>query len=533
MQRRVSASKGRPGSRGHTLSALVLGASALAWANGAMAQPVARVKEGRLEGVASDGVGAFLGVPFAAPPVGARRWRAPDPAPVWGDVRRADRFGPSCVQMVAPQGFGPWTAEYVVQGPVSEDCLYLNVWAPAAPAGASLPVLVWIHGGAFMAGSGSVPIYEGAALARKGVVVVTVNYRLGALGFLAHPELTREAGGSGNYGLLDQVAALRWVRDNIAAFGGDPARVTIAGQSAGAMSVVNLMESPLARGLFARAIAQSGAGLVLPPASLADAERQGLDFARAKGAAGLAELRAMPADKIVAFAMPGPSAGSGAVPALPFAPIRDGRVLPQAEAALADVPLITGLTADEASGFDPTYGKIGQAAFQARVKGQYGEAAADVLGAYASNSDAAASAIALARESGVAATLLWAERRRAEARSPAYLYLYDHAEPGPNAARFGAFHSSEVPYVFQTLGKAQRPFTASDHEIAATMSAYWVNFIKTGDPNGPSLPRWSSHQAGEDQVMGLGDTVGARSPGEAKMGLFRRLRAAGHRLSIF
>ena len=533
MQRRGSASRGQSRSRGHTLSAFVLGASALVCANGAMAQPVARVKEGRLEGVAADGVSAFLGVPFAAPPVGARRWRAPEPAPAWGDVRPADRFGPSCVQMIAPQGFGPWTAEYVVQGPVSEDCLYLNVWAPVGQAGAKLPVLVWIHGGAFMAGSGSVPIYEGAALARKGVVVVTVNYRLGALGFLAHPELTREAGASGNYGLLDQIAALRWVQDNIAAFGGDPARVTIAGQSAGAMSVTSLLQSPLAPGLFARAIAESGAGLEMPPATLAQAEAQGEAFARAKGAASLADLRAMPADKVAATMMPAP--GGGGVPTLQFAPIQDGKVLLLGKPAQVDVPILTGLTADESSGFDPTYGKAGQAGLRARTTTQFGSGAGDVLGLYASASDAeaSASAVSLSREVGVAATLLWAERRAGSARSPTYLYLYDHPEPGPHAERFGAFHSSEIPYVFQTLDKAQRPFTARDRQIAETMSSYWVNFVRDGDPNGPALPSWPRHRPGDDAVMRLGDQVGPQALGERKMGVFRRLFEAGHRLSIF
>lgn len=510
--------------------ARIVGFAALALTGAAVAQPAAKVAEGGLRGIARGSVDAFLGVPFAAPPTSDRRWRAPAPAAAWTGTRSAEAYAPSCQQFIAPQGFGPWTSEYVVQGEVSEDCLYLNVWAPAARA-RKRPVLVWIHGGAFMSGSGSVPIYDGEALARKGIVVVTINYRIGGLGFLAHPELTREADGSGNFGLLDQIAALRWVRENIAAFGGDPDQVTIAGQSAGAMSVLYLMEAPAARGLFARAIAQSGAGLTLPPPTLAEAEEKGIAFQHAMGAGTLAELRALPAAKVAAY-MPQP--GPGGVPALPFVPVRDGRVMPATPAPLVPMPVITGLTADEPSGFDPLYGKVGQAAFRARLAAQFGDAGG-LAEAYpaATDAEAARRAVELSRDVGVAATLEWAERRASSGAAPAFIYLYDHAEPGPGAERFRAFHSAEIPYVFQTLGKAQRPFTSQDFAVSDRMSSYWLNFVLRGDPNGPGLPFWPRYAIGEDRVMRLGAEPGSVSLGAEKMSLFRRLRAAGARLSIF
>src|SRR5262245_13266464 len=301
----------------------------------------ARVTEGALAGKQEGAVAAFLGVPFAAPPVGANRWAPPRPAAKWKGERTADQFAASCQQGVSPQGFGPWTAEYVVQGPVSEDCLYVNVWTPAKNAPDRLPVLVWIYGGAFSSGSGSVAIYNGAALAAKGIVVVNVNYRVGVYGFLAHPGLTAEspAHASGNYGLLDQVAGLRWVRDNIAAFGGDPTKVTIAGQSAGAASVHHLIASPLAKGLFVRAIAQSGSGMGLPVPDRATAETVGKQLSAggvgSGGAAGssssgggqpltLAQLRALSTaqlDERVAKL-------SGAGQPLRFGPVVDGLFLP-------------------------------------------------------------------------------------------------------------------------------------------------------------------------------------------------------------
>jgi len=497
-----------------------------------MAQPIVQVTEGQLAGrAASDDVSAFLGIPFAAPPLGEKRWRPPAPPAAWQGVRSAGEFAPSCPQPMSPTGFGPWSSEYVVQGVTAEDCLYLNVWAPA-PGFAKLPVMVWIHGGAFLGGSGSVPIYDGAPLAAQGLVVVTINYRLGALGFLAHPDLTAETGSSGNYGLMDQIAALQWVQQNIDAFGGDPTQVTIAGQSAGALSVLALLEAPPAKGLFARAIAQSGAGLNLPIPSLAAAETAGRSFAEAKGAKTIADLRALPVDQLIAA--PNPGAG-GDEPLLQFVPIHDGKLLSEKASALADVPLMTGLTADEGSGFNPLYGRMTLSQFQTQVRKDYGSMGDELLGLYPAATDAEArlASLQLTRDRGVAATLLWLEHRAPEVRAPAYAYLYDHAEPGHDAERFAAFHSSELPYVFKTLDKAPRPFTDRDHALANLMSSYWVNFIRGGDPNGSGLPAWPLYQAGHGDVMELGDHPGVQQIDSRKYEFFRRYSQGGGLVSLF
>ncbi|HEX4097160.1 MAG TPA: carboxylesterase family protein, partial [Caulobacteraceae bacterium] len=302
---------------GVALTALLAAAALTGARSEAPPAPMVHVADGALQGARQGGADAYLGIPFAAPPVGELRWHAPLPAKAWSGAHDATHFGASCWQAVSAKGFGPWTHEYVVDGPVSEDCLYLNVWTPAR-SGAGRPVLVWFHGGGFSQGSGSVPIYDGAHLAAQGVVVVTVNYRLGVLGFFAHPELTREASGgaTGNYGLMDMIAALKWVRANAAAFGGDPGAVTIAGQSAGGMAVHDLIVSPLAKGLFQRAVIESGLPGVAPNQPLADAEAAGVAFAKAHGAADLAALRAMSPAQLSQGAR-----GS-------FAPMRDGVLLP-------------------------------------------------------------------------------------------------------------------------------------------------------------------------------------------------------------
>ena len=494
----------------------------------ALAAPVtAHVEQGALSGTTDGDVNTFLGVPFAAPPVGELRWKAPQPAAKWQGARNAVAFAPSCPQAVTPQGFGPWTAEYVVHGAVAEDCLYLNVWAPADMR--SQPVLVWIRGGAFTSGSGSVPIYDGAALAREGIVVVTINYRLGALGFLAHPALTKEAGTSGNYGLLDAIAALRWVDKNIAMFGGDPRKVTIAGQSAGAAAVLDLIGSPLAKGLFARAIAESGAGLGITPTPLADAEAAGVAFAQAKGAKSLAELRALSADEIIK-----PVAGAAARP-LGFAPIADGHAVLAGECFVSDVPLLTGLNADEGSGMNPSYGRTTREQLATQARAQYGAVAPRFLELYPATSDAEAASAAktAARERGLASTLLWAHARAEQSGSHAYVYLYTHPEPGPDAARYGAFHSSEIPYVLKTLDKAQRPYTEVDYALAKTASRYWLNFIRDGDPNGRGSAPWPAFDAKLNQYLEIGERVGTRALDARKLELFEQAASAGRPLSLF
>jgi para-nitrobenzyl esterase len=326
------------------------------------AQVVVKIDSGQLSGRTESGVSAYLGIPYAAPPVGAARWEAPArPAP-WKGVRSAEAYGANCPQTTNEGNhLGPWTSEYLISGPTAEDCLFLNVWTPAG--GARHPVLVWLHGGAFTSGSGSVVVYNGQHLARQGIVVVTINYRLGALGFLSAAALGPH---SGNDGLLDMIAALQWVKRNIPAFGGDPSRVTVAGQSAGAAAVLALMASPAAKGLFARAIAESGAGVFTLGQSLQEAQHQAAEFAQAKGATNAAALRALSPDALIApLTAPAPSAPSQHSPPAPsapppritFGPVIDETVVSPEPGAGSDVPLLTGLVADEASALDPSYGQ--------------------------------------------------------------------------------------------------------------------------------------------------------------------------------
>jgi para-nitrobenzyl esterase len=468
-----------------------------------------RVAEGRLSGVA-DGrtaIVAFKGVPFAAPPVGDLRWRAPQPAAAWQGVRKADAFAANCVQNIVNVR-KPWTYEFMAHGDISEDCLYLNVWTPAKAAAERHPVLVFIHGGGNNEGSGSVPVYDGTGLAAKGLVVVTINYRLGPFGFLAHPELTKEAPyhASGNYGLLDQIAAVRWVKANIAVFGGDPARITVSGQSAGAFGVRNMLVSPLAAGQFHRAIAESGVSLsgFGTSRTLADAEKDGVRFAEAKGAAGLAQLRALAAPQIAA-----PVTGGA-----PFrwGTVIDGYALPAGEAdAFAsgrhnDVPVLTGINRDE-SGAVPEPATTAEA-FRRQIEQRYGDSAAAFLKLYPAGSDAEARAAvnASARDIARVTTFLWSAARARTAKTKTFTYFWNHTLPGPDAAQYGAFHTSEVPYAMNTLTQSDRPFTDADRRIADMLSSYWANFAANGDPNGKGLPPWPAVEAVPDRTMNVGDT---------------------------
>jgi para-nitrobenzyl esterase len=490
---------------GGAIVAALLAAAGLA-ASARAEPPKAQTASGALQGVRQGKVDAYLGVPFAAPPVGPARWKAPAPAPSWTGVRAADKFGASCWQPVSSAGFGPWTHEYVVDGPVSEDCLFLNVWTPAA-AGSKRPVLVWIHGGAFTSGSGSVPIYNGAALAAEGVVVVTVNYRLGVLGFLAHPGITEEAGADppGNFGLQDMIAALKWVRQNIAAFGGDPDSVTIDGQSAGAMAIHDLIESPMAAGLFRRALIESGLPGIAPTVPLASAEAAGEAYAKAKGAGTLEALRALPPEKLA----------GGAGGPLGFAPIRDGVLLPATPdpAKFNDTPVLIGMNADEDSAMSPSYGATDPAKIDALLHESYGDAATRFSAFYPTGTDAerAAASPDILRDRGLAALHAWTQGRLEHSRSPLYAYLYTHVEPGAQAARFRAFHSAEIPYAFRTLGASpERPFTDADRLLSQQISTYWLNFIRTGDPNGGGLPAWPQVTTSSPTIMAIGDKIEAR-----------------------
>lgn len=492
-----------------------------------------------LAGGGQGAVDVYLGVPFAAPPTGDHRWKPPVAPASWSGTRRADRLPASCRQTVTPEGFGPWTHEYVVGGEVSEDCLYLNVWTPAARGEERLPVMVWIHGGAFSSGSASVPIYDGSALAAKGIVVIAINYRLGVYGFLAHPELAAESPlqASGNYGLLDQIAALKWVAANIAAFGGDPAKITIAGQSAGAASVHHLISTPLAEGLFVRAIAQSGSGMGVPVRERAAAEQIGASLMQAAGVTSLVDLRRLPPDRLDAaareVAMQNPDA-------LTFAPIIDGFVIPNAQAldaATNDTPILTGMTAREMAGLDPAYGTATPAGLTALLVSTFGSSAGEFAELYPATTDAEANAAVamIAADRGLAAMADWADRRQLASDRPIYAYLWSHPEPGPDAERYGAFHSSEIPYVFATLDKSpERPFTDLDRRLSAQLGDYWVNWVKRGDPNGPGLPAWPIYTRATRQILEIGVESRVRPilP-SAKLTQFQRFIEQGGKVSLF
>jgi para-nitrobenzyl esterase len=458
------------------------------------------IESGGIEGVPSGvpGVLVFRGVPYARPPVGALRWQPPEPPAAWSGVRRADGVAPCCQQV--PWSAPPWTAEFVTQERTSEDCLDLNLWTAQAPGSAKRPVLVWLHGGALTGGSGAVAVYDGAQLAGRGLVVVTVNYRLGALGFLAHPGLSAESPRhvSGNYGLLDCIAALRWVRRNIAAFGGDPGRVTLAGQSSGAELAGALMRSPLATGLFHRVILMSGGASdgYLP---LGEAEQAGAAWARAFPDSSLSALRALTA--------------AGTLVGGPFGLVADGWCLPAngPTAPVSDVPILFGLTADEGSS-DPTYGKVTAAAYAAFARSNLDTLADEALQLYPFSDDehAGLAQKQSMRDLGLFRTLRWARTRAARGHAPLYAYYFTRGIPWPEHPEFGAFHTSDVPYAFANLRLLQRPWQEADRHLSETLAAYWVRFAGTGDPNGPGLPEWPAFDPGEPRLMELGVTVAPR-----------------------
>ncbi len=499
---------------------------------------VVKVESGELTGTTSDGVIRFLGVPYAAPPVGERRWAAPAAPLPWRGRRDAKVHGPGCVQTITPDGFGPWTREYVAPPPVSEDCLSLNIWAPAQDDGRPLPVMLWVHGGAFISGSNAVPVYDGAALARQGIIVVSINYRLGVFGFSAFRELAGDAGGGANFGLQDILAALRWTQRNIGAFGGDPAQVTVAGQSAGAMAVHMLLLSPKADGLFARAIAQSGI-VEVPLPDRAEADRRGADLlARAK-LADVAALRRLPANRVMALLDTGPLAGAGDVGGMPLlGPVVDGSILPGQVAAMEAagqrraVPVMVGLNADEGV-LNPGYFGATAADARARASRIAGEAGADaLLAGVPLDSEAAVLAAnrQLTRLYGLASLVDWARMHRA----PAFAYYYTHPEPGPGSVMFGAFHSAEIPYIFNSLSASpERPFTGYDRAVAATMSQLWANFVKRGDPNGSGLPQWPRFANTSADVMELGANFAPYRTEEKRLNLVLGKLGDGPARSIF
>jgi para-nitrobenzyl esterase len=468
-----------------------------------------KTQAGIVEGKQQGSVHTFLGIPYAAPPVGNLRWKAPQPTPQWEGVRKATEFGARCMQ-------APVYSDMIFRdsGP-SEDCLYLNVWTPAKEDSDKLPVMVWIYGGGYVAGSSSEPRQDGANLAEKqNVVVVSMNYRLGMFGFFVHPELAAESGhnSSGNYGLLDQLAALQWVHDNIAAFGGDPANVTIFGESAGSFSVSAQMASPLGKGLFEKAIGESGGafsrtGLSFAPLSV----REEKDSKLAKAALGvstLAELRDIPAQKLLdAFSKPGPEG------IFAFGPNVDGYFLPESVPAIFaagkqnDVPLLAGWNHDEGS-FEVAEQKPTAESFKAEAKKEFGDKADEFLALYPHATDAEAfrSAEDFAGDQFIVwATWKWISAQVATGKQPIYRYRFDLGQPNPLTGQRVAFHSSEIDYVFGQLDA--RPnviWSPEDWYLSRQIQGYWANFARTGDPDGQGLAQWPAYSASDGwQVMHL------------------------------
>lgn len=465
---------------------------------------------GKVEGKkdTATAVTAFKGIPYGAAPVGDLRWRAPEPPAAWTGIRKADEFGAACMQRITPKQFGPWTVEFLTVNKVSEDCLFLNIWTPKASPAARLPVVVFIHGGGFTSGAADVPVYDGAHLAAKGLVVVSLNYRLGVFGFLAHPDLTAESAhhSSGNYALLDQMAALKWVKENVRNFGGDPEKVTIWGQSAGAFSVGALVASPLAAGLFERAQADSGLAINgLPIEDLKEAEKKGSEFAAAHHAATLKALRALHAEEL----LPAPGAMG-----LGFVPIVDGWVIPDTPGNLSregkdnDIPMITGYEADDSMTFFApvttmeAYGKMAER--------QYGTMAAEFEKLYpAANADEVKAMVKESnRDRDRVAMYVWASEREKNHKQPVYTYFFTRAIPWPQQPQFGAFHTGELPYFFENLKVLDRPWEAVDFKVSDAVSSYLKNFASTGDPNGTGLPHWKKIEAGKPETMELGTRMG-------------------------
>ena len=468
----------------------------------------ARVTGGAVSGVAGDGISTFKGIPFAAPPTGDLRWKAPAPVKSWSGVRKADVFANACMQPPNSQGN---------TSPVSEDCLYLNVWTPATSATAKVPVIVWIHGGGFTGGSTSISMYDGAGLARKGVVLVSLAYRLGPFGFMAHPELSRESGhGSGAYGIEDLVAGLKWVQANIAAFGGDPGNVTIFGHSAGAAAATFLAASPLSKGLFHRVIAMSGSsftplqtsqqngfGMSIP--ALKTAEATGNTFLAKLGVKSINEARALSADAIQA------ATGGG----LAFRPVADGYVISQdlytlyEQHKFNDTPVLLGHTSDETLAFGGG-GAVTSAAFEQQIQTQFGAQADAILKVYPHATDAeAVRAARHVRNDTSFAWNMWTWAREQSKQGTGKVFSYYYNNHGPQAE--GSGHGSDVPFAFQTLAGGRRTSSPGDLALSETISSYYVNFARTGDPNGKGLPPWPAFTDRNQQVMVFDAAPSART----------------------
>ncbi|MDR0310287.1 MAG: carboxylesterase family protein [Acidobacteriota bacterium] len=472
--------------------------------------PTARVTGGQVEGTVTDDFSIFKGIPFAAPPVGELRWKSPQPVAPWTDIKQTVAFGNSCMQnMNTARSMGD-TSE------ISEDCLYLNVWSPAARASDRLPVLVWIYGGGFTGGMTSVPMYDGEKLAGKGVVVVSIAYRVGPFGFLAHSELSKESGrGSGNYGLEDMIAGLEWVKNNVGHFGGDPSKVTIFGHSAGGMAVSMLAASPASAGLFRGVISMSGASMAPLRTSVSGgagarvtvlslAETEGATFLEKLGAADIAAARGVSAADIQ-----NAIAGSG----VSFRPVADGHIiiddqyLQYQTGRFNDTPILLGSTSDEAASFGAR--KTTAAEFVKQVNANYGSEAAGILAAYphANDAEASLSSKYLSRDNTFGwNTWTWARMQAQNGTGKAFLYYFDHHAPDAD----GTGHGLDVPYAFQTLAArdGEEP-EAANLALSDVVSSYWVNFTKTGDPNAGGLPVWPAYSDASPQAMVFRDGAAA------------------------
>lgn len=459
-----------------------------------------KVEQGMVQGVSENGLAVYKGIPFAAPPVGDLRWRAPQPAQKWDGVKKTVEFAPAPMQ-----GGNPPSGK-------SEDCLYLNVWTPAKSANERLPVLVWIYGGGFSFGSTSEPGYDGTNLAKKGVVLVSIAYRVGALGFMAHPELSAESPDkvSGNYGILDMIAGLQWIQKNISAFGGDPNKVTIFGESAGGIAVSMLCASPLAKGLFHGAISQSG-GSFGPPRlttypgenmkTLKVAEADGVSLAEKAGVSSVADMRKIPAD-----ALPGGFGMGGTWP------IIDGHVIPDDQYKLYeagkfnDVPVLIGYNSDEGLSFMGMLRGSGPDGFVQSAKERYGKFTDDLLKAYpVGDSNIPKTARDLVRDAAFGwHTWSWARLHSQKGKSKAYYYYFDqhpdYPKDSPQAGQ-GSPHAQEIPYVFMQLDQTKPETTKSDLAISEAMATYWTNFAKYGHPNSDAVPKWEPFSEAKPRVM--------------------------------
>lgn len=518
------------------LLSLALAAAALTPAPSvASTGPVVEAPAGKVEGKTAKGMRIFKGIPYAAAPVGPLRWAPPQPAAAWQDALDASKFGPACMQ---PNPRGPSIYAWDLPA-TSEDCLSLNIWTPENAKGA--PVFVWIHGGALTSGSAGDPLYDGSAFAARGIVFVSINYRLGALGYFAHPALSAESpdGVSGNYGLLDQIAALQWVQRNIGAFGGAADNVTIAGESAGALSVMYLMAAPQARGLFHKAIAES-AYMVSAPAlrekrnGMVPAEEQGVYLATKLGATDLAALRAMPAEEIATKA---PTTGY-----FPF-PVIDGKVVPRQLVETFDrneqapVPILAGFNAGEIRSLRFLLPKApdNAAAYEAAIRANYGEFADAFLARYpAKNIDE--SMLAATRDAMYGWTSERLVSNQAALGQPAYLYLFDHGYPATQKWKLHAFHAAELPFVFDTAGKTpplwpKIPDKLAERKLIDAMGDYWASFARSARPQATDQPDWLPY-SDDKAFMHFADEPHVRHnllPGTAALheAVVCRRRAAG------